>query len=195
MPKPVNHVTSATRGKILAVAKELFAARGYFGVSMQDLADTLGVSKAALYYHFPGKEKLFLAAVEKVFTALWGEIREASRQSRNPAEALVRVLETYLSFTLERPEAALLRQPAGAGLEREVSRTIINVNRQIKKFFEELFREAAEDEQSQHQALREMVEALTLFFSQPARVVKKNQVKKVVALLLRPLSTFLKKSK
>lgn len=184
-----------TRQKILATATELFAARGYFGVSMQDLAEVLGVSKAALYYHFPSKGQLFLEVVEQVFASLWKEIREAAREARNPAEALIRVLETYLSFTLERPEAALLHQPTGAGLEREVSQTIINVNRQIKKFFEELFREAALEEAGQRQALREMVETLTLLFGHPSRFVKKSQVKKTVSMLLKPLTSFLKKSR
>lgn len=184
-----------TRRKIIETATELFAERGYFGVSMQTLATALKVSKAALYYHFPGKERLFLVVVEQVFASLWAKIREAARLSHNPAEALIRVLETYLSFTLERPEAVLLRPPAAGSLEREVPRTIANINRQLKNFFEELFREAARDEQSQHQALREMVEALTLFFNHPHRGGKRNQVKKAVNFLLHPLSSFLKKSR
>lgn len=176
-----------TRDKILTAATELFAGRGYFGVSMQDVAGALGVSKAALYYYFPGKEQLFLAVVEQVFADLWNKISAAARRSRNPAEALIRVLETYLSFTLERPEAVLLRQPSRTGFERQIPQTLISLNRKLIKFFEDLFREASLDEAGQHQALREVWETLTLFFGRPSPLVKKHQVKKAVAILLKML--------
>jgi len=42
-----------TRQRIIDIALELFATRGYAGTSMRDIAAELGVTKAALYYHFP----------------------------------------------------------------------------------------------------------------------------------------------
>ncbi|MBO4275102.1 TetR/AcrR family transcriptional regulator, partial [Microbispora triticiradicis] len=44
-----------TRARILAVAQDLFAERGYAGTSVADIAGRLGTSKAALYYHFSAK--------------------------------------------------------------------------------------------------------------------------------------------
>ncbi len=181
-----------TREKIIQQATGLFAERGYFGVSMQTLAKESGVSKPALYYHFKSKEKLFLTVLEAVFGRLLTEITAAAKKSRNPAEALIRVLETYFSFTLERPEAGLLHPQPGLSLEHEVSKTVINVNRKLRDFFEELFREAAKDEQTQRTALRELWETLTIFFSRPSRLVKKNQIKKTVSLLLRPFAALIK---
>ena len=47
------------RASILAVAKVLFADKGYNGVSVDEIAKRLGVSPAVLYQHFPSKEALY----------------------------------------------------------------------------------------------------------------------------------------
>lgn len=49
----------SSRTRILLAALPLFADRGFSAVSMQDIADTVGMTKAALYYHFTDKEELF----------------------------------------------------------------------------------------------------------------------------------------
>ena len=52
---------SQVRGAILHSAGQLFIQHGYHGLSMRVIAETVGVSKAALYYHFKDKQELFLA--------------------------------------------------------------------------------------------------------------------------------------
>jgi AcrR family transcriptional regulator len=59
-----------TRARILDAARALFAERGYAGASMRDLAEALGMTKAALYYHFPGKADILLALVEPLLAEL-----------------------------------------------------------------------------------------------------------------------------
>ncbi len=56
-----------TRTRILACSVALFARAGFEGVSMRDVATAVGVTPAALYYHFPDKEQLYLAAVGYIF--------------------------------------------------------------------------------------------------------------------------------
>ena len=47
-----------TKKRILETALELFAQRGYLGTSMSDIAQRLGISKAALYKHYTGKQEI-----------------------------------------------------------------------------------------------------------------------------------------
>ena len=54
-----------TRARILAVALELFAEQGYAGTSVSDIAKRLGITKAALYYHFSAKGDILEALVSK----------------------------------------------------------------------------------------------------------------------------------
>lgn len=56
-----------TRSEIVRVALELFAEQGFAGTSLQEIADRLKFTKAALYYHFRSKEDLLSAVVEPLF--------------------------------------------------------------------------------------------------------------------------------
>src|SRR5512132_2864062 len=49
-----------TRERIQAIARELFAEQGYEKTSLREIAERLGVTKAALYYHFKSKEDIVL---------------------------------------------------------------------------------------------------------------------------------------
>jgi AcrR family transcriptional regulator len=82
--------TRDTRERILDAALELFTEQGYDGTSLRQIAEQLGVTKAALYYHFESKEDILLAlhmrlhefgketlkkiGDEPVTLAKWGEL-------------------------------------------------------------------------------------------------------------------------
>ncbi len=55
---------SDTRARIVAIALELFSEHGYERTSLREIADRLGVTKAALYYHFKTKEDIVHGIVE-----------------------------------------------------------------------------------------------------------------------------------
>ncbi|MBF6173361.1 TetR/AcrR family transcriptional regulator [Nocardia blacklockiae] len=55
---------SDTRERIRATAMELFAERGYDKTSLREIAERLGVTKAALYYHFRTKEDIVVSLSE-----------------------------------------------------------------------------------------------------------------------------------
>jgi AcrR family transcriptional regulator len=56
---------AGTRTRILAIARELIAERGYGGTSISQIAARLGTSKAALYYHFKSKEEILDALLSE----------------------------------------------------------------------------------------------------------------------------------
>ena len=51
------------KAQILRAATDLFAGGGYAGTSLRDVAEKCGMTKAALYYHYPDKESLLKAVV------------------------------------------------------------------------------------------------------------------------------------
>ncbi|MEV7778277.1 helix-turn-helix domain-containing protein [Kitasatospora sp. NPDC088351] len=68
---------SDTRARIIAVALELFAEHGYEQTSLREIADRLGVTKAALYYHFKTKDDIVHGIVQSMAapiddTIAWG---------------------------------------------------------------------------------------------------------------------------
>ena len=58
-------MTAPLRERILGAATRLFAQQGYARTSMREVAEAVGCTKPALYYHFGSKEDLFVAAVQK----------------------------------------------------------------------------------------------------------------------------------
>ena len=79
-----------TRQRILDVAAELFVEQGYDGTSLREIAERLGVTKAALYYHFSSKDQILralLAPGNEVIAELIGRL-EAARGSEEWAEVL-----------------------------------------------------------------------------------------------------------
>ena len=64
------------RDEILEIAVGLFAARGYHGVSMDDIGAAAGVTGPALYHHFAGKEAMLAAALIPVSEGLLAGGRE-----------------------------------------------------------------------------------------------------------------------
>ena len=55
-----------TKERILETALELFAQSGYLGTSMSDIAVRLGITKAALYKHYAGKQKILDRIVQRM---------------------------------------------------------------------------------------------------------------------------------
>lgn len=83
-----------TREQIQAVALRLFVERGYDGASLREIAECLGVTKAALYYHFQSKEQILTSLIEDFLGQLDALVHWAQDQPRTPA-ARVEVLRRY----------------------------------------------------------------------------------------------------
>lgn len=69
-PKPAGRRTraeqrAATLKLILDTSEELFAQLGYFGVTIKDVADKMGIHPALIHYYFDGKKALFDAVFER----------------------------------------------------------------------------------------------------------------------------------
>jgi AcrR family transcriptional regulator len=69
---PDGPVRSPGAQRVLDAALDLFIEHGFAGTSLQDIADRLGVSKAAVYYHFHSKDDLLLALVGPAIDELLG---------------------------------------------------------------------------------------------------------------------------
>jgi AcrR family transcriptional regulator len=85
-----------TRERILAIASELFAARGYAGTSVADIAGRLGTTKAALYYHFGSKAEILDALLAKPVAAY---ARLVDSGPRSPEDLLAAVIDTTAEWS------------------------------------------------------------------------------------------------
>ena len=79
------------REQFLRAADELFGRRGYAAVSIGDVAAAVGVSKAALYHHFPSKAALFAAVMCRALGLIAAGIRRAAAEPGPVADKIHRL--------------------------------------------------------------------------------------------------------
>ncbi|GII60726.1 TetR family transcriptional regulator [Sphaerisporangium krabiense] len=75
---------SDTRARIQEIALRLFTEQGYEGTSLREIAEELGVTKAALYYHFRTKDDIVASLSEDRHTEMENLIKWAQDRPRGP---------------------------------------------------------------------------------------------------------------
>jgi AcrR family transcriptional regulator len=90
--------TEATRGRLIATARRLFAARGFADTSTEEILSEAKVSRGALYHHFPSKTDLFQAAFEAIEDELTARVLESATASgeTDPMRILELGFEAFL---------------------------------------------------------------------------------------------------
>jgi TetR/AcrR family transcriptional repressor of nem operon len=91
---------AGTAHKILDIAERLMQVRGYNGFSYADIADTLGLTKASLHYHFPSKAELGRRLMERYtenFLAALSRIDQTHGTSRAKLQHYVAIYADVLA--------------------------------------------------------------------------------------------------
>jgi TetR/AcrR family transcriptional regulator, transcriptional repressor for nem operon len=82
-----------TRDKILNSAQSLIQTRSFEGFSFQDIADQVGIRKASLYHHFPSKDDVALAVLERATD--WVRAQMAKTEKQEPNKRLDAYFDTF----------------------------------------------------------------------------------------------------
>ena len=91
------------REEILAAAAELFARRGFHGVSIDDIGEAVGMSGPGLYRHFPGKEAVLAEMLLDISQRLLDEGGRRVVAAPDAAHALDALLRWHIDFALRQP--------------------------------------------------------------------------------------------
>jgi AcrR family transcriptional regulator len=93
-----------TRNEILETATHEFAAHGYAGARVDDMAARMRTTKRMIYYYFGSKEQLFIAVLERAYTAIRRAEREVDVDGFDPASAIRRLAELTFDHHESHPE-------------------------------------------------------------------------------------------
>jgi len=88
------------RDQILATAADLFASRGYHGVSVADLGAACGISGPALYKHFPSKQAVLAEMLVSISEELLRVGRERVAAAGEPDDAIAALVDWHVDFAL-----------------------------------------------------------------------------------------------
>ena len=118
----------STRERILDAAMNIFSAKGFHDTKLDEIVAEGGISKGSIYFHFPNKEKLFIALVDQFADLIERRAKEAieseTESIRRVQAALEAVLETFAKYRL--PAKLLLVQAVGLGTVFERKRMEVN---------------------------------------------------------------------
>lgn len=129
MPRPTG--PSTTRERLLDVAVQEFAERGFAGAKVDRIARRARVNKAMLYYHFRSKAGLYLTILREQFAAL-GEAAASARKPELPADQqLNRFIDAIAREAAARPHfpSIWLREIAEGG--RHLDATVVAALRRV----------------------------------------------------------------
>jgi AcrR family transcriptional regulator len=121
-------------------AARLFAAKGYHGTSIGDLADSMGVQKGSLYAHIEGKEDLLYETMRDGAAAFHGAL-DSVPDDAAPAEKVRLALCAHLRVVAEQLDVATVFVQEWKYLEGERLEEIVSERRRYEGRIRELFRE------------------------------------------------------
>ena len=138
--KQEQNIIQGTKQHIIEVARNLFSEYSYLGVSMNDIAKKLNITKAALYYHFTGKTEIYKKVLDQVFNNLSLSIIEAFDETTTDKK-LRKLIKNYLDFGLQEKNLinALILKMSPA--DPEMKKYIIQLKEQTADLIQPLIKE------------------------------------------------------
>jgi TetR/AcrR family transcriptional regulator len=132
---PAREADAPTRERILQVALEAFAERGFDGASTRAIAGAAGVNQGLIPYYFGTKEALWREAVDRAFGRLGAGLDEivAAPGQLGDRERLARLIRRYVRFVAAHPEFVRMMHEEG---KREGERMRWLVDRHVRPLFE-----------------------------------------------------------
>lgn len=128
------------REQILATAAELFAARGFHGVSVSEIGAACGISGPALYKHFPAKDAVLAAMLVGISEELLEEGRNRVAANADPAQALRALIVWHIDFALNRRALIVVQERDWQSLPVEARERVRTLQREYVDLWAEQLR-------------------------------------------------------
>jgi AcrR family transcriptional regulator len=131
-PRKPQERTAVTRDLLLSAAEKVFASVGYEKAQVDEIAETAGFSKGALYAHFTSKEELFLALYEKKKVSYLANFRRALESAVTREGKIDAIRSFYIDLAKEK-EWALISLEVKLFLTRypEVRERLLQIDERI----------------------------------------------------------------
>ncbi|KAM9862995.1 TetR family transcriptional regulator [Leucobacter sp. BZR 635] len=130
------------KAAVLAAALRCFAARGYFGASMRDIAGEAQIAPAGIYHHFSGKQEILqavmISTLKDVLATTRGRVSQVP--DSDPAAQLAELVRAWVEFHALRQSEARVGASEIHCVEGEGRETVIA----LRDEQEEVFREVIE---------------------------------------------------
>jgi len=138
--KPVKR-ERITQQAIVAAAARLFAQKGFGATSLEDIADVLGATKGALYYHVKNKEEILRLIYLMVLTVCEEPLRRIVEADSLPHEKLRRAVEHQTTIAADRSPAMTVFFHEQHHLTGPFAKEILLRRKTYERYFERIIEE------------------------------------------------------
>jgi AcrR family transcriptional regulator len=138
--KQSDGVIQDTKKYIIDTARHLFSEYSYLGVSMNDIAKKLNVTKAALYYHFAGKTEIYAKVIDGVSNDLSLTITEALNEI-TVDKKLHKLIKNYLDFGFKENNLIKALMLKLSPADSEITKHIIQLRERVASLIQPVIEE------------------------------------------------------
>lgn len=110
---------ASRRQQIIDTAAELFASRGFHGVSVNDIGTACGISGPALYKHFASKQEVLAASLTDISETLRDEGRRRASDAPDAEAALAALIDWHIDFALTHPSRIVIQDREWSNLDAD----------------------------------------------------------------------------
>jgi len=129
-----NHPHKASKEKLIEVALDLFAAKGFRGTSIRNIASAMGMSISNIYHYFGNKEGLLLAILERSSKGLVESLHEVSEMDMDPLDRFCRLIDVHISVSLKHKKESKIffldeedLAPEGHEINRKIQMEVLGI--------------------------------------------------------------------
>jgi AcrR family transcriptional regulator len=112
------------RRQLIDVARDVFAERGFYATSMDEVAMAAGVTKPVLYQHFPSKRALYIELLQDTGAQLLHALEEATARATTGRERVEEGFAAYFRFVVQNRSSFRLLFGASMRSDPEFARIV-----------------------------------------------------------------------
>ena len=140
--QPILEGKEATPKRILDAASEVFAEKGYHDAAVDDIVKASNSSKGSFYFHFPSKQQIFFALVDRLIEAMaYSSERAIARESGALAKVDGALAAVFENFSRHRSFAKIL-MVGGVGLGKAFDEKLMSIHQRFAELIKHHLDEA-----------------------------------------------------
>ncbi len=130
--------------EIIVKSSRLFRENGYPSTSIRDIGNALGVTSAALYYHFKNKDELLLAVIKTAHKNIQQNVHNAIEKETDPGRRIRNAMQAHLRFSVDHQDLAIVYLTEVEHLSEESYRHVEDEVQAYNAMWSTLFADAKE---------------------------------------------------
>jgi AcrR family transcriptional regulator len=190
-PRPQQRETVAS-DRILQAATALFCERGYHGTSVRALTSVLRMEAPSLYYHFPSKQQILFAILDRTLDDLLAGLQAAVAAAEGPEKRLRAAVSFHVLFHTRRRQEAFVSHSELRSLTPPNLRRVVARRNEYERVFRDLLTAGVRkgvfrvpDVKLAAMAILTMCTGVALWFSDDGRLAPEAIADRYVAMILR----------